>query len=401
MLQSLPLDELARAILPADHVRAQLVGRAWLPDIGSGRGGPAPILVRDGSVFDLSAVAPTMAHLLALKDIPARLLNADFPSLGALGLLARNSFAEIADPTAPSLLAPCDLQPVKACGVTYIASVLERLVEERSGGDPARIPAARAALELAAGGALSGVKPGSSEAAALKAELVQSGHWSHYLEVAIGPDAESFSKCPPMAAVGFGADVGVRSDSSWNNPEPELVLAIAPSGAIVGASLGNDVNLRDFEGRSPMLLDKAKDNNASAAIGPFIRLIDRHFTLDDVRQTHLRIAVESEGDDYRLEAEGDVSDITRDIEDLVSQVMGRHHQYPDGLMLFTGTMWVPNDDRLGEGKGFSHRDNDWVSISAPRLGRLANRTRRTEDCPPWRFGLSALIDHLVSTRIQL
>src|SRR5690606_27366505 len=105
------------------------------------------------------------------------------------------------------------------------------------------------------------------------------GVWSQYLEVAIGKDAEIFTKTQPMASVGFGAQIGIHPESHWNNPEPEVVLAVARTGKIRGATLGNDVNLRDYEGRSALLLGEAKDQNASCAIGPFIRLFDETFSL--------------------------------------------------------------------------------------------------------------------------
>lgn len=392
-LLRLPPDGLASALLPSDASSAVLVGRAWVPAKPNMPAGPSPIVVRDRQVYDACAIAPTAAELISMSDAASRLRRGDLPVIGSLGDVATNSFRERQDPTQPYLMAPCDLQPVKACGVTYIASVLERLVEEKSGGNPANLDGARRELDALVGGSLKQIRPGSTEATKLKEALIASGHWSHYLEVAIGPDAESFAKCSPMAAVGFGADIGVRSDSRWNNPEPELVLAIDNRGRIAGVTLGNDVNLRDFEGRSPMLLDKAKDNNASAAIGPFVRLFDERFTLTDARSTRLTFSIEA-ADSYTLGGTGNIADITRDLTDLVEQVMGRHHQYPDGLMLFTGTMWVPQDDRLGIGQGFGHRDGDWVSIQASRLGRLVNRTRRTEDCPPWTFGLGELMRNL-------
>lgn len=392
-MYSVPIEVHCRQILPSDVDKALLVGRVWVPSNSTQKAGPVPVFYRDGSLMDISEIAPTLAQVLMKDDLVKTLKNNQFPTIGPLESIAINSLAAERDIKLPQLLAPCDLQPVKACGVTYVSSVMERLVEERSGGDPNGLDTARRELEQLVGGSLNGIRPGSAEAANLKATLIASGHWSHYLEVAIGPDAESFTKCPPMAAVGFGADVGVRSDSDWNNPEPELVLAVGPEGGILGACLGNDCNLRDFEGRSPMLLDKAKDNNASAAIGPFVRLFDKHFTIDDVRTTVLNIAIE-DAKGYRLEATGKVSDITRSFEELVLQVIGRHHQYPDGLMLFTGTMWVPVDDRLGEGQGFTQFAGDYVSISADRLGLLCNRVRPAEECAPWAYGLSALIDQV-------
>ena len=400
-LESLSGAELALEILPSDAERATLIGRVELPAHSSARR-VVPVCIRNGRVFDLSSLAPTVAQLLRFAALPKILQSAEFHPIGFVGDVAWNSFAHRRDRSIPAFLAPCDLQPVKACGVTYIASVLERLVEERSGGDPSGLAIARQELEELVGGRLEGLRPGSPQAASLKTALQRAGHWSHYLEVAIGPDAESFSKCPPMAAVGFGSDIGVRSDSAWNNPEPELVLAVNHQGRIVGATLGNDVNLRDFEGRSPMLLDKAKDNNASAALGPFIRLFDESFSIEDARCTQLAIDIVGQ-DGYACSAIGNVSLITRAFEELVEQVMGTHHQYPDGLILFTGTMWVPVDDRLGEGQGFGHKEGDIVTVSSERLGTLCNRVRPAHECEPWSFGLSALIEQVqkdVSNRLK-
>jgi len=291
------------------------------------------------------------------------------------------------------MLAPCDLEALKASGVTFVSSMLERVIEEQARGDPAKAEGVRRAIVSVIGENLRAVKPGSSEAAKLKEVLVAQGVWSQYLEVGIGPDAEIFTKAQPMSAVGLGADIGIHPQSAWNNPEPEIVLAVNSRGRTVGATLGNDVNLRDFEGRSALLLGKAKDNNASCAIGPFIRLFDDRFTIDDVRKAHLTLHIEGD-DGFVLDGESSMSQISRDPLDLVSHAIGPNHQYPDGLMLFLGTMFAPTKDRHGPGQGFAHELGDIVTIATPTLGALVNRVERSDRIAPWTFGVSALMRNL-------
>lgn len=359
--------------LPVDFAQAALVGRAQLPE------GASPILVVGGRVHDMSRVAPTVSQLLERPD-PA-------DSVGGADLGPLEEF------TYP-LLAPFDLQCIKACGVTFAESAVERVIEERAGGDASRAQQLRHVLGERIGGDIRSVRPGSPEAARLKAALIDEGLWSQYLEVAIGPDAEVFTKCPVLAAVGTGAEVGVRSDSSWNNPEPEIVLAVTASGKVVGASLGNDVNLRDFEGRSALLLGKGKDNNASCAIGPFIRLFDENFTMDDVRAIVLRLEIEGD-DGFRLEGSSEMAQISRDPLDLVRQTLS-DHQYPDGFALFLGTLFAPVQDRDVPGSGFTHKVGDRVRISTPQLGALVNRVVHCGDAPPWRTGIAAFMGDLAA-----
>ena len=351
--------------LPADWQQALLLGRMQTAD------GPSPILVREGHVYDMAMVAPTSAELIAMigeKGIP----NGGEP-------LGRIDTLDI------QLLAPVDLQCVKAAGVTFAASTLERVIEERARGDAAAADAIRAGLVQRIGSDLSQVKPGSDKAMALKSALIEDGLWSQYLEVAIGPDAEVFTKCPALAAVGHGADIGVRSDSSWNNPEPEIALIMDANGKAVGAVLGNDVNLRDFEGRSALLLGKAKDNNASCALGPFIRIFDNNFTIDDVRQAEVQLHVRGE-DGFVMEGSSNMSLIARDPLDIAAQTIGKNHQYPDGFVLFLGTMFAPTKDRDTVGQGFTHKPGDAVRISSPKLGVLENRVVHCDQAPAWEFG---------------
>jgi fumarylacetoacetate (FAA) hydrolase family protein len=386
--QSVALQLEARRFLPDDGYAGTLVGRAWRPDVQ----GPSVVALREHGVYDLSAEFPTLSTLLEQPD-PARAVRAATGErLGSVEELLANSDESLRDPAKPFYLAPCDLQVVKAAGVTFATSLVERLIEEQADGDPSKAEEVRARVVAQIGTDLSKLKPGSPEAMQLKRLLQEQGLWSQYLEVGIGPDAEVFSKAPVLSSVGTGADIGIRADSSWNNPEPEVVLAVNGRGAIVGATLGNDVNLRDIEGRSALLLGKAKDNNASCAIGPFIRLFDASFTLDDVRQetVHLRVTGE---DGFELRGINTMSSISRDPTDLVAQTLAAH-QYPDGFMLFLGTLFAPIEDRDQPGGGFTHKLGDLVSIRSARLGALLNRVTHSETAPPWRFGLRAFIGNL-------
>lgn len=376
--------------LPRDRFAGTLVGRVWDP----AQNGPSPVLVREDGVYDLSGVEPTLSEILNLEQ-PASLLAglSQLPRLGEVRAILENSDHGRRDVSKPWFLAPCDLQVVKASGVTFIASLLERVIEERALGDVAKAEALRESITSALGGDLSTVVPGSKEAARLKELLIERGIWSQYLEVAIGPDSEVFTKSACLSAVGVGAEVGIYSKSTWNNPEPEVVLAVNSRGEVVGATLGNDVNLRDFEGRSALLLSKAKDNNASCALGPFFRLFDETFGFDDARKMEIHMDVQGP-DGFRMQATSAMSKISRDPQIIVNQTIGAHHQYPDGFVLFLGTMFAPVMDRDEKGKGFTHKVGDEVRISAAPLGMLANRVNHSEAIEPWTFGLSALMRNL-------
>ncbi|MFC7340409.1 fumarylacetoacetate hydrolase family protein [Saccharopolyspora griseoalba] len=372
--------------LPQDHQEAVLVGRLHDPD----EEGPAVVAVRGDQLVDLTDTAPTLTDLLEHPE-PAGLART--AAARKSWSLAEVLTETLAGGAGPRLLAPADLQVLKAAGVTFVKSMLERVIEERAGGDSARAAEARAQVEAAIGGALATVRPGSAEAAAVKEVLLRDGLWSQYLEVGLGPDPEVFTKAPVLSAVGAGAEVGIAEGSEWNNPEPEVALAVRSDGSIVGATLGNDVNLRDVEGRSALLLPKAKDNNASAALGPFLRLFDDSFGLDDVREMDVRLEVAGV-DGFRLDGLSSMREISRDPVELSAAALGPHHQYPDGLILYTGTLFAPTEDRGAEGKGFTHHVGDVVRISSPRLGTLANRVARSENCPPWNFGVRALLANL-------
>lgn len=372
------------SFLPADAARALLLGRL---DLGEG---PTPILVRNGRVIDVSRHAPTVSQLLNAIDNIGAIEGEDRGELSAFNL--RPAW----EGGALQLLAPIDLQCIKAAGVTFANSALERVIEEAARGAKASAAAIRARLSERIGGEISQVRPGSEPALRLKAELIREGMWSQYLEVAIGPDAEVFTKAPVLSAIGWGGDVGVRSDSNWNNPEPEVVLVCDRTGRARGAMLGNDVNLRDFEGRSALLLGKAKDNNASCALGPFIRLFDDHFTIDDVRRAKLSLEIRGT-DGFALSEQSDMSRISRDPLELAGQVLSRDHHYPDGFVLFMGTMFAPVQDRGDAGAGFTHHPGDIVTITTPTLGALVNRVVHCHEALPWRSGIADLMLNL-STR---
>jgi fumarylacetoacetate (FAA) hydrolase family protein len=376
--------------LPVDRSQATLIGRVWSPAVA----GPMVALVRDDALYDLSRLAPTVSDLLELDDPVMAIRNIEsLPRIGDLAAILANSSERHRDVHEPWLLAPCDLQAIKASGVTFVSSMLERVIEEQARGDPAKAEAVRRSIVAVIGDNLSAVRPGSPDAARLKQVLIEQHVWSQYLEVGIGPDAEIFTKSQPMSAVGLGADVGLHPKSTWNNPEPEIVLAVNGRGDTVGATLGNDVNLRDFEGRSALLLGKAKDNNASCAIGPLIRLFDESFSIDDVRRCELAMQVEGQ-DGFVLDGASPMDKISRNPLDLVSQAIGPNHQYPDGLMLFLGTMFAPTKDRLASGEGFTHVIGDIVTVSTPLLGALVNRVDHTDKIAPWTFGTAALMRNL-------
>ena len=366
------LNGAARTALPCDFGDGCFIGRI---DAGEG---PTPVLIRGGVAYDMSRIGATVSDLIEHLSFS--------PPAGAPTMTI--------DEIWPHLLSPIDLACIKAAGVTFAVSAIERVIEERARGDADAASSIRAKLEGAIGGGIRSIVPGTDDAARLKATLIEDGMWSQYLEVAIGPDAEIFTKAPVLAGVGTNADIGVRSDSTWNNPEPEIVLVADSGGHPVGATLGNDVNLRDFEGRSALLLSKAKDNNASCAIGPLIRLFDDGFTLDDVRRAEVELTITGQ-DGYQLTGTSNMSEISRDPIDLLKQAMSEH-DYPDGFVLFLGTLFAPTQDRGEPGRGFTHRHGDVVTIATDRLGRLVNRVTTSREAPRWTFGIGALMRNLAA-----
>jgi fumarylacetoacetate (FAA) hydrolase family protein len=360
---------------------------------------PLVVTVRGRDVVDItSRQAPTVRDICEMDDPAGYVASASGEAIGSLEAVAGNSFETDRVAAEPFLLSPVDLQAVKASGVTFVVSLLERVIEEQARGSADAADAIRTDIAALIGHDLSKLKPGSAEAMEIKASLIKRGAWSQYLEVGIGPDAEIFTKCQPMASVGFGADVGLHPVSTWNNPEPEIAVIASAKGRIVGAALGNDVNLRDVEGRSALLLGKAKDNNASAALGPFVRLFDASFSIRDVKQAKVHLRVEGE-DGFTLEGASSMAEISRSPEELVAAAMGPHHQYPDGLALYLGTMFVPSKDRGEKGKGFTHKVGDVVTISTEKLGALVNRVRLSPDCPHWTYGASHLMRDLAKAKL--
>jgi fumarylacetoacetate (FAA) hydrolase family protein len=378
---------MTESIVPAEGT---FIGRANVPGFSY----PRIVVVRGGDVFDItSADVPTVRDLAEAANPAAKANTAKGTKIGSLDEIAANSRADKRYAGKPVLLSPIDLQAVKASGVTFVVSLLERVIEEQARGDKGRADALRTEILDLIGTSLSELVPGSDNAMKVKETLIARGLWSQYLEVGIGPDAEIFTKSQPMATVGYGADVGVLPISSWNNPEPEVVLLVDSKGRIVGATLGNDVNLRDVEGRSALLLGKAKDNNASASVGPFVRLFDDSFSLDDVKAAEVALNVTGV-DGFVLDGHSSMREISRSPESLVAATTGRHHQYPDGFVLYTGTMFAPVKDRGGAGKGFTHKAGDVVTISTPALGSLVNRVRLATECEPWTYGASHLMRDL-------
>ncbi|EIG57297.1 fumarylacetoacetate hydrolase family protein [Bradyrhizobium canariense] len=381
-------------LLPEDGTRGTLVGRVWLPQAN----GPAVVAVRGDGVFDVTATFPTVSTLCEEDDPAKALATTKGERIGDIEAIVRNTPPDQRDPKKPWLLAPVDLQTLKAAGVTFAISMLERVIEERAKGNPASAEAIRQEVTRLIGDDLSKLKPGSDQAMHLKQVLIDQNAWSQYLEVGIGPDAEVFTKAPTLSSVGTGMDAGLHPKSTWNNPEPELVLFVSSRGKIVGGALGNDVNLRDFEGRSALLLSKAKDNNASCSIGPLLRLFDDSFTLDDARKLDISLNVKGQ-DGFVLDGHSSISMISRDPTDLVEQTIGKVHQYPDGFVLFLGTMFAPVKDRDAPGQGFTHKRDDIVTISAPQLGKLVNRMRTSDECEPWTFGIGALMKNLAQRKL--
>ncbi len=380
--------------LPADGLAGTLIGRAWIPGAVSG---PSPVVIRAEGVFDLARHFPTLTDLLEHPEPLKAVRAAQGVRVASLDALLENSHPD-PDTTKPYLLPPVDLQVIKAAGVTFAASMIERVIEEQAGGDAARAEAVRAVVHDAIGDNLRTIKPGSEQAMQLKALLIEQGMWSQYLEVGIGPDAEIFTKAPILASVGSGCEVGIHPGSHWNNPEPEIVLTVNSRGQILGATLGNDVNLRDFEGRSALLLSKAKDNNASCALGPFVRLFDETFSLDDVRSCVVDLEVRGL-DGYVMRGSSSMNQISRDPADLAGQTLNANHQYPDGFVLFLGTLFAPTEDRDHPGGGFTHKLGDQVTISSPLLGSLQNIVTHSSDARRWSFGVNALFQNLAARQL--
>ena len=376
--------------LPSNAV---LAGRVWLPKVG-----PAVVKLEGDMLIDISRSFPTMRDLCEARNPAAALKRAKGKKLGSVATIMANADPKRRKKSLPWLLSPVDLQVIKAAGVTFAASMIERVIEEKARGDASAAQGVRAKINELVGGDLHAIKPGSAAAMELKVALVKAGAWSQYLEVGIGPDAEIFTKAPVLSSVGHNMEVGIHPQSSWNNPEPELVMVVNTKGSIVGATLGNDVNLRDFEGRSALLLGKAKDNNASASLGPFIRFFDKGFGLDHIRQAELEMKVTGE-DGFVMQGHSNMALISRDPTEIVSHAINANHHYPDGLIVYLGTMFAPVADRGAVGKGFTHKQGDVVEISTPLLGTLRNRVVYTDKAASWDFGIRDLMSNLVKRKL--
>lgn len=390
-------------ILPSDGFSGTLIGRAWIPVSSDNTiAGPAPVWLTSDGVFDLSAIAPTVSELINRGFDTSQLNIKTLPYVGSYHTIMTNTLGgtnTTDDPaTTAHFLSPVDIQAIKACGVTFICSMLERIIEERADGDANKADAVRQQLAEKVDVDLASIVPGSEQAEALKQVLQEQGLWSQYLEVGIGPYAEVFTKAQPLSSVGVGAEVGLHPISSWNNPEPEVVLIVNRQAEVIGATLGNDVNLRDVEGRSALLLGKAKDNNASAAIGPFIRLFDDSFNIDDVRQMEVNLTITGD-DGFELSEVSPMTMISRDVLDLVAQTINDNHQYPDGLALYTGTLFAPTQNRDDSGSGFTHKLGDRVSIRSDKLGTLTNTVTLSNKAPPWEFGIAELMRNLAARKL--
>ncbi|WP_044206610.1 fumarylacetoacetate hydrolase family protein [Flammeovirga sp. OC4] len=375
--------------LPADQFEGTLIGRVWMVGVETG---PAPVVIKEDGVYNLTTLAPTTSDLFNLNIKLSSMETSLLERLGSYEELMENALEGRKDKT--HFISPFDIQAIKACGVTFMVSMLERVIEERAGGDASKADELRGMINEKIGGDVREIVPGSKASEDLKEVLQAEGMWSQYMEVGIGPYAEVFTKAQPMSSVGIGAEIGILPISEWNNPEPEIVLAVNGSGEVIGATLGNDVNLRDIEGRSALLLGKAKDNNASCAIGPFIRIFDETFSIEDVRKAEVRVLVQGKEDGFILDDKSDMTQISRDVLDLVGQTFSDNHQYPDGFALFTGTLFAPTKDRGDKGNGFTHKVGDVVSISSAKLGMLTNTVNHTNKAPRWTFGISELMKNL-------
>jgi len=381
----------AAQVLPSDGYAGTLVGRALFPGVFPG---PCVVAIREDGVHNISGTVPTMAQLLNAPNPLATLQRAlrNCVYLGPLESLLENSTPSTHDPLKPYLLTPIDLQAVKAVGLTFVNGLLQRFADDNGGA------ATVAKMEKAAGVALGKILPGSEEAARLRTALMEDGLWNDTLEVGFGPDVELFTKAQPLSAVGTGAEIAVLPTSKQTFAEPEVVLMLNADGKICGATLGCDMTARDVEARSLLLLGRAKDQNATCAVGPFIRLFDQTFSLPNVQGMNLTYAFEG-ADDAVFTDTGSMDQIGRGLITLARQVVNEHHGYPDGVALFTGCMFKAPSSRGASDTPFTHQVGDVVIIKASPLGTLINRVNTTDKVRPWSFGMSDLMANLANRQL--
>ena len=170
---------------------------------------------------------------------------------------------------------------------------------------------------------------------------------------------ELFFKATARRVVGPNDKVAIRDDASWSVPEPELTLVIAPSGKIIGYTIGNDMSSRDIEGENPLYLPQAKVYDRSCAIGPCILVAPEPLA----PSTEIRLEIVRRG---KTEFSGATAlrELKRDPATLVKYLY-RNNSFPNGCLLLTGTGIVPPDS-------FTLNRGDEIRITIPPIGTLVN-----------------------------
>jgi len=165
---------------------------------------------------------------------------------------------------------------------------------------------------------------------------------------------ELFFKALGWRVVGEGAGIRVRADSTWNVPEPELVLVINRQGEIVGYTAGNDVSSRSIEGENPLYLPQAKVYTGACALGPGLTLLESASPGD----LTIRLEIQRSGENI-FRAQTQTSQMKRRLEELVAY-LGRELDFPQGVFLMTGTGIVPGED-------FTLQPGDHVAVTVGQL----------------------------------